>query len=263
MAAQNMAKTLPTIVLVHGAWHTPKIYKPYISALETAGYEVHCPLLPTCNGTRPPRSSFSDDVTTVRTLVESLVTTAKRVFVLMHSYGGAVGSTALQDLSLSYRSAHNLPGGVVHLLYMCAYILPVGGTVAGIIKEAGYWHLFDEVLDVADDKTTFPRDPKLLFFGGLSEQEVEENMPFLVRFAVEPMEAEMAYAAWQDIPATYLFTEEDYSVPPVYQEIMTGRVRAAGVALREERYRSGHSLFLTQTEEMVRAVERACATVEL
>jgi len=86
--------TLPTIVLVHGAWSTPPIYDPFVKALRAAGYTVHCPLLPTCSSTSSkssPDAKFSSDATTVRHLVSSLADASTDIALLMHSYGGAVG----------------------------------------------------------------------------------------------------------------------------------------------------------------------------
>ena len=47
------------------------------------------------------------------------------IVLLMHSYGGIVGSNALKDLSLIERKRAGPPGGVVHLIYMVAFILPL------------------------------------------------------------------------------------------------------------------------------------------
>ena len=51
-----MSAAKPTIVLVHGGWHVPESYEKLITALEKAGYEVHCPRLPTTNQVYAPRS---------------------------------------------------------------------------------------------------------------------------------------------------------------------------------------------------------------
>lgn len=69
----SMAATLPTIVLVHGAWHTPPNYQSYADALKVAGFKVVTPKLPSCNGASPPEASFVDDVQTVHAVVNSLV----------------------------------------------------------------------------------------------------------------------------------------------------------------------------------------------
>jgi len=48
--------------------------------------------------------------------------TGKDVVVVMHSYGGIVGH---------YRRIGGLKGGVTRLLYMCAFVVPVGASLTG------------------------------------------------------------------------------------------------------------------------------------
>ena len=179
----------------------------------------------------------------------------------MHSYGGAVGSSAIAGLSAKERAEQGLKGGIVHLLYLSAYILPVGGSVVGIVKEAGYWHLWDQVLDVGTDGSTFPKDPNMLLFGGLAEAEQEVAVKGLVRFPAEPLEVEMKETPWMEVPSTYVYTEADYAVPLVYQDIMMGRVEEAGVSVRKERFACGHGVFLIHIQEVVGVVDRAVGKV--
>ncbi|KAL8820298.1 MAG: hypothetical protein Q9191_007544 [Dirinaria sp. TL-2023a] len=254
-----MADPVPSIVLVHGAWHTPFAYEKFISALDEVGFEVHCPLLPTSNGSRPPQASLADDVAAVRTIVQSLVEASKQVLVIMHSYGGVPGSNALHDLSTCHRAKMNLPGGVVHLVYMCAYILLDGGSVTQVVTEAGFGHLWDVAIDEADDGSIFPRDPTQLLYGGVNSHELETILSQLVRTPKGALEAESKYEAWRDIPSTYIFTSEDLSVPPIYQQLMTDKVKASGVVLGEHRYETSHSPFLTKTKEMVQLVQQVVA----
>jgi pimeloyl-ACP methyl ester carboxylesterase len=55
-------------------------------------------------------------------LVEDL---GKDVMVVMHSYGGIVGTEAVHEsLAKKAREGKVLPGGVLGLLYMCAFLLP-------------------------------------------------------------------------------------------------------------------------------------------
>ena len=245
---------LPTIVLVHGAWSPPPVYDSFVTGLRTAGYTVHCPLLPTCSG---EPSKFSSDVATVRDLVSMLVAASTRVFLLMHSYGGAVGSSALADLSVAHRAKQGLDGGVIHLLYLSAYILPVGGSIVGIVKEAGFWGRWGQVVDIGDDGSTFPKDPRALILGGLNEDDQDLCVKKLVRFPGEALETEITETPWKYIPTTYVYTELDRCVPLVYQDMMMKRVKEAEVEVREERFNCGHVVFMTHTEEIVGVVDRA------
>ena len=175
----------------------------------------------------------------------------------MHSYGGTVGSSALSGLSAVHRAKQGLDGGVIHLLYLSAYILPVGSSIVSIVKRVGVWDRWHQVIDVREDGTTFPKDPKNLVLGGLSAAEQEMYVKRLVRFPGEPFEVEMAETPWKIIPTTYVYTELDRCVPPLYQDLMLEMVREAGVEVRAERFSSGHVVFLTHTEEMVGVVNRA------
>ncbi|TGO66347.1 hypothetical protein BOTNAR_0063g00290 [Botryotinia narcissicola] len=59
------------------------------------------------------------------------------VLVAMHSHGGLVGSGAIpEELTYTYRKARGLSGGVIHLYYFSAFILPVGQSVLGAFGES-------------------------------------------------------------------------------------------------------------------------------
>ncbi|KAI9734755.1 MAG: hypothetical protein M1818_006742 [Claussenomyces sp. TS43310] len=252
-----MNASLPTVVLVHGAWHTPPNYQSYIDALKAQGFTVHCPHLPSCNGASPPTASLAEDVACVRDVVKPLVEAGERVLMLLHSYGGAVGTDAVEGLTFFDRRAAGQLGGVIHLLYLCAYILQPGSTIFGVVKEAGMDHLWPQFVDNAADGSTFPKDPVQLFFGSVDKDVVDKALPHLVRSPMSAFTAETKGAAWRSVPATYVFTQQDYSVPRVYQDLMVEKVRAEGVVLRTEDYETSHSVFITKQEEMVQAVRKA------
>lgn len=220
--------TLPTIVLVHGAWHTPPIYQSYIDALKAEGFTVYCPRLPSCSAASPPNASLPEDTACVRDIVKPLVEAGKRVLMLLHSYGGAVGTDAVEGLAFSTRKASDQPGGVIHLLYLCAYILPPGSTIFGVVQEAGMEHLWPQFVDNAADGSTFPWDPVQLFFGGVEKEVVDQALLHLVRSPMSAFTAETMGSAWRIVPVTYVFTRQDYSVPRVYQDIMVEKVRKEG-----------------------------------
>lgn len=80
----------------------------------------------------PPKKLFKDDVAIVRDIATSLADDGKEIVVLMHSYGGMVGTDALYDMSVSSRAEAGLKGGVKRLVYMCAFIPQKGQSLAGI-----------------------------------------------------------------------------------------------------------------------------------
>lgn len=248
----------PAVLLIHGAWHTPPVYAKYTTALEASGYEVVTPHLPTCNGMRPPNSSMQTDVATVRQAAESLVDSGRHVVMVMHSYGGAPGTNAVEGLSARDRAAHGLAGGIVHLVYMCAYMLAEHAAVIDIPREAGRESLLPKFMETTEDGTVFPVDARMLLLGGVPEETIQMVQPHFVRFNGNAMYEKMWHAAWRHIPSTYIFTTQDRAVPGEYQKIMTRKVKAEGVPLTEEEYPTSHSIFLTMTEEMVKVIDRIC-----
>jgi pimeloyl-ACP methyl ester carboxylesterase len=279
------SSSLPTIVLVHGAWHTPPAYQTYIDALRYSGFMVHCPLLPSCSGdlTSLPTlpASLREDVAAVRTLITSLVQNGEHVLMIMHSYGGAVGTDAVghseskseTPLGFAARRAAGLEGGVVHLLYLCAYILDADRSVWDVVEESGFAPLWDQFIETnAADGSIFPRDPRLAFFskptggedGGIGEgdEDIKRLMPLLVRFPISALQTPVRYAAWKHIPSSYVYTQNDFSVPRTYQDIMTKHVRNQGVVLRTEDYNTHHSIWISHLDEMVQAVREAARDEE-
>ena len=75
-----------------------------------------------------------DDANIVRSEIVKLVEDeGKEVVVVMHSYGGVVGSQACEGLGRVQRQQKGLAGGVIRLYYMCAFVLPAGQSLDGML----------------------------------------------------------------------------------------------------------------------------------
>lgn len=128
-----VSSTKPTVVFIHGSWHSPKHFEPVRAIFEANGYSTECPLQPSFNANPgPPVVSLQEDVEVIQALLTRLVDNeGKHVIIAMHSYGGVLGSqSVLESWSKQARETKGLPGGVLHLLYMCAFILPLGSSLA-------------------------------------------------------------------------------------------------------------------------------------
>jgi pimeloyl-ACP methyl ester carboxylesterase len=131
----------PTIVVLQGSCQTSAVYQKLKDGLEGKGYSVFCPALPSCIGTESPdfpKVTLSDDAASVlKVLVPLIERESKLVVVVMHSYGGLVGSEAVtEDLSFFWRRQQGLEGGVIHLYYFTAFVLPKGASVLGTFGES-------------------------------------------------------------------------------------------------------------------------------
>lgn len=124
------ATSKPTILFVHGSWHNPNHFQPIRTLFESHGFPTECPLQATYNAT--PHSTFTlqDDVAIIQSALTKLLELGKEVIVVMHSYGGVLGSEAvLEEYGKKARGEKGLEGGVTRLLYLAAFVLPVGASL--------------------------------------------------------------------------------------------------------------------------------------
>jgi pimeloyl-ACP methyl ester carboxylesterase len=115
----------PHIVIVPGAWHYPSSFEPTTKRLQAAGYTVHAELMPSTGSSDPPKD-LSADVTALNAFVDIAIGDGNDVFVICHSWGGIVTSSAFEGRSASERSAKGLTGGVVRVGYLAAFMTPKG-----------------------------------------------------------------------------------------------------------------------------------------
>ena len=122
----------PSVLIVHGAWHTPAHYQEVVYHLKQNGFEdVHCPRLPSATETLPltATANLEGDTAAIHSAIESFADLGRNTIVLMHSYGGVVGTNALDGLLAPQRKALGLPGGVIHIIYMAAFVQPAGSRL--------------------------------------------------------------------------------------------------------------------------------------
>jgi alpha-beta hydrolase superfamily lysophospholipase len=129
------------IVGVQGSFHTPQAYDALTQALKDQGFTTFQPELPSCSNTEDgdfPSKTLHGDSAVIKGLIERLDNDeGKRVFVIMHSYGGLVGSNAMsEDLGFTYRQSAGLSGGVISFFYIAAFLLDKGQSVLGAFGES-------------------------------------------------------------------------------------------------------------------------------
>jgi hypothetical protein len=128
------------IVIVQGSFHTPLAYQRLTESLQLQGLETFEPELPSCSGIEDAdflSKTLDDDLAIIESLIDRLVVDeGRRVFIVMHSYGGLVGSNAIsEDLSFKNRKTAGLSSEVFHLFYIAACLLDEGQAVLGTFGE--------------------------------------------------------------------------------------------------------------------------------
>lgn len=214
-----MPSKQPLIVLVPGAWTPPTAYHKLVSLLEKAPYNftVHSPALSSNNGATPP-NSFEADVEAVRSAVEPLVTAGNEVILIMHSYGGVVGSSSIAGLTKKDRQAKGLTGGVSHLFYISAYMLAKDQSAWDILVQAGGdTPERRKLVEFKDDGTWLPTDAISGLYHDLEPEDQEEQRAGIRPHFFSALLGKATYEPWRDVPSTYIYTSEDVWVPPSFQ----------------------------------------------
>ena len=104
--------------------------------LEADDYETNCPDQPS-TGAMPATVTLYEDAQTIHsTLADLIEPQGKNVIVVMHSYGGVVGTEAVGETLVAEQcQAKGLSVSVTHLVYLCAFLLSednsLGSTFGG------------------------------------------------------------------------------------------------------------------------------------
>jgi pimeloyl-ACP methyl ester carboxylesterase len=253
----------PTILIIHGAFHVPAHYDTLACYLRSAGYEVHIPRLPSSNGARPSNADLRTDTQLIRTYVESLVEAGRSVIALMHSYGGQVGTNAIQGLGRQRRrkSIPGAVGGVSHLIYMAGYALSEGVSMMDKVKEFNDESLIPVAFDIEDDHTVIPRYPATMSARNPEDitPEDQEYGDMLVRWSSRCMYQPLEHCAWKDIPVTYIRTKTDSLIPPPYQDSMVETMRKEGAQVQVFELDTGHCPHESAPDEVVDIVNKVIA----
>ncbi|KAI4157802.1 MAG: hypothetical protein LQ342_007997 [Letrouitia transgressa] len=239
-----------TILLVQGSFQIPEVYGKLVDSLEAQGFPTIHPRLPSCSNVDDldfPKRSLIDDALVIRSeLVRLVEYMNKTVVVVMHSYGGLVGSEAVpEELSYSKRRAQGLTGGVIHLFFFTAFMLNEGQSVLSAFGESPN-------NDVKPDGRFTIRNGAQTLYNDLSPSEAAEWEQKLIPQAYNVQTTQITRAAWRYIPSTYLICESDQAAPPQYQEMFANNAKA-----HIERCSAGHSPQLSQVDMLVRKIEDA------
>ena len=255
------AKMEPAIIIVHGAWHTPQHYIEVINSLKQKGFKhVYCPRLPTMVSSLPlpPTANLKHDTVEIRSQIRTLADAGHPIVVLMHSYGGVVGNNSLDGLLWPQREAHNQGGGVVHLVYMAAFVIPVGTRLAdGTDGKMPPW-LEEDV----ENQITHMKDPRHAFYGHLeSDEEAQKWLDKTVYCPSSVIWDAQDYSPYEHVgkgvDATYLVCTRDKELVTPVQEAMASLL---GDARRMEYCDAGHCCMIGYGDIIADTVDRAWKT---
>lgn len=129
-------KTSPIFVFVPGAWHTPDTFDTIRGLLADRGFDSEA-VANQSVGASDPLTGLHADIAFTKGVLQKLSDEGRQIVVVAHSYGGMVGAGAVEGLSFSERSKAGLPGGVIQVVWMAAFVTPKGKSVIDML--GGNW----------------------------------------------------------------------------------------------------------------------------
>ena len=137
----------PTVLFVHGAWHNTSCWDGTRAELKKLSYPTEVvPLKSSGNAV----ATHLEDTAIIREALESLIVSkGKAVILVMHSYGGVAGTNAVHGLEAAARHEKGEKGGIIHCLFIAAFLVPKGNSLIGMFPEAPPY-LYPDVGDWID-----------------------------------------------------------------------------------------------------------------
>lgn len=213
-----------TVLLVHGAWYGPWMWGALVRELPDV--DVRTVALPSAGRDPAMLGDLYADAAAVRSAVEQI---HGPVLVCAHCYGGVPATEGAADLS-----------NVVGLVYLCAFQLDVGESVAAMAGgvRPDWWdvHAAEGYVDALR--------PLEVFYADVDEAVARDSIMSLGHQSLAALGQRVTKAAWRSIPSTYVLCEQDRVVPVAAQEAMAQR---AGRVLRIP---SSHSPFLSRPGQL-------------
>ncbi|KAH8805116.1 Alpha/beta hydrolase fold-1 [Xylogone sp. PMI_703] len=239
----------PTVLFIHGAWHRANCWDSVIFELKQHQYPIQTIELLSSGG--EPTTTVADDAAHIRKTTEKLVAAGKEVVLVMHSYGGIPGTESAKGLLKKDRQAEQKAGGIVSLVYITAFLLPPGATLASFLGDMPPWLLFE------DNKMTVTI-PDQIFYNDLSDEHKKEYSEKLQYQAKPSFYTPLTYPAYQDSPVAYLLCEQDNAIPFFAQQAMAG---IGGPNVVSHVCSASHSPMLSMPSKVVEVIRGAVGEV--
>jgi pimeloyl-ACP methyl ester carboxylesterase len=233
-AVQNSSSSLPTIVLVHGAWADGSSWQHVIPLLVRDGFRV----IATAN----PLGGLDGDVATTKRVIDA---EQRPMVVVGHSYGGAVITGA---------AAGN--PNVKALVYLAAFAPDVG---EGLGAVASKYPPTPTVKALLPDSAGFLSIDRAKFHDAFCK-DVPDDEALLMNITQRPLSSgvftqTLTAAAWKTIPSWYVVSKNDRAIDPNQERFYASRMKAHTTEID-----SSHVVMISHPKEVTAIIEEAAHT---
>ncbi|KAF5966009.1 hypothetical protein FBULB1_11936 [Fusarium bulbicola] len=195
--------TRPALVIVPGNFSLPRFWSAIQRSAEDKDYPVEVVPLQSSREVRiDPAPGLADDVNEAQSVLNKHINQGKDVVMLMHSYGGMVGTEATRGLSRTEREKAGLNGGITGLIFLAAIFAPPGKSTRGLYEA---------------DPGRYPR------------REGDYLDASKISQSVRVIGDEQTYDGFHKlIPSSYILTKKDVLVPETAQRLFISRLEENG-----------------------------------
>lgn len=243
----------PTLLFVHGAWHTPECFEKIISPLESNGFKCIAPQMEFA-GHESPVKSIGLDVELLRNIIRSEIALGNDVVLVVHSFGGVVGFSAVEGFP---RKRHDLvenstpQAAVIGAVGLACFLNATG--MPAVARKGGappWWDVNSETGWVG-----VKGDPAERFYQELPQEEAKRYVGLLRMQSMDSLfNGEDVYAGYLDVPVWYLSCTEDRAIGIAAQEGWLAQAKEAGANITVRKIACGHSPFLVRPGETVQFI---------
>ncbi|TGZ82630.1 alpha/beta-hydrolase [Ascodesmis nigricans] len=246
-STQAFSPNAPVIFFVPGAWHHYDFFAKVRVGLSYPSDTTNHPSI----GAYPPTLDLNDDIANLRAALLAHINAGKQVVVVLHSYGGIVGSSAAHQLSYKYRQTQGLPGGIITLVYISAFVVPAGNSIRDMLP-GGQWNPWMKF----EGDLSFTEDEENIFYHDLSAAEKKYWVSRLRHHSLRAYEVKVGVngEGWLETPSMYVYCEQDQAVPLVVQQAWKNSM-GPGVATFS--INASHSPFISQPAKVREAIAAA------
>ena len=240
----------PSYISVPGSWHSAETWSKVTTLLEEQGLHTCSVTLPTTSG--DVTAEFGDDVKAVQTAIHDQTKQNRDVVLVLHSYGGVVGQSAVKGATERTDEA----GRVIGIVNVAT-----GFTIAGMAFLDGtggqpppIWRL---------DPSGFAElqvPARGLFYHDLPEAEGEEWVRKLTKQSSKAFTEgrDITYAGWKDVPVWHVLTADDKALPLEMQRVFIDMVKD-DITPTVREVASSHSPMLSRPKELADIIVEAAS----
>jgi len=236
----SSARVNPTFILIHGAWHGAWCWHRLTPLLEAQGARVIAPDLPSMGADATPAASVT--LESWARFVADIAESHPGSVLVGHSRAGAVIS----------RAAELAPSAVRSLVYLCAYLLQAGDSVAAAARRDTDSLLAPNMIPASSGITCSLRMEILreAFYGTCSDADAADAQSRLSPEPLKPLATPLRITAGKFGTASraYVETARDRAVSLAAQRAMQSALPCAPVFTLD----TDHSPFLSQPEALAR-----------